>query len=220
MARRRRTDENPLPYFLAVIALLGLAFLGPLAAVVWWIICEGKAREVGAVMSVSELLASDEEVAVLAAAAASQEESLSRRALIQEEARANDVPHRSDGMYDGRSRLGREANEAINAAAEIGENALVQRLSIEAQIEERIEHWAGRTADLAGARAGLLGYLPLLSLAYLLCRNLLFAGALASLATGGVIWGVGQLRRAQLLASGSSDEIGDVAAGRPLLTDT
>lgn len=216
MARRRRTDANPLPYFLALIALFALAILGPVAALIWWILCEMKAREVGAVTSISQLLASNQEALAIETADAEQAESLSKRALIQEGAQANDVPHRADGMYDGRSRKGREANEALQAAAELGDNAITLRLAIEAQIQERVEDWVSRTANLAGARAGLVGYFPLLLLAFLVVHHLLFAGALASLGTVGVVWIAAQVCRAQLLAGEPSDSTSNGVLPIPL----
>ena len=202
---------------LLVVIVCALAILGPLAALVWWIICEVKASEVGQTKSVSELLANPEEQAEIDRLGAIYEESLAKRALIEEWATDNHVPHRSDGMYDGRSRNGREANCALERETEIRQVALTDKLQLTSNIESRVANWLDRRSNVHGARAGLVWYLPLLLTCYLVCHNLVLGSALTSMILAGVIWWRTRAARSRLLVNRLLNQVDNIGGEMTLL---
>lgn len=216
MARRRNDDASGVTLLILII-IGALAVFGPIAALVWWLVCELKAREVRHIGEVGHLLATGDEAARLEAWQSTFEASLRQRELVREWASANHVPQRSDGMYDGRSRNGRDANVAFQEAADEGQDALVRRLELQSEIEGRVEFWLDRRAKLAGARAGVLWYLPIFGVDVLLLGNVWFAAALTSLLVALVIWLASKRSRAKLLSDGRRDQVGDVAPDRGLL---
>ncbi|MGY4396155.1 hypothetical protein ACVWZA_001328 [Sphingomonas sp. UYAg733] len=141
-------------------ALFFVAIIAPIILVVAWVVTEMRGASSAFRRSASARFATSSEVANLTRLTRSESKKEAEIEALLQQGDENEIPRRQyDGLFDGRSSLGRTLNQRIESLTEDKTEITNEWGVIDAGIETRQSNWIKRVSQRAAARWAVVAWI-------------------------------------------------------------